>query len=141
MKDSKIPAVANFIGMMFVLVGLYASVRTIINFTTFNKYPTNGVLAVNLFGMPFYGGPNEADCEIMPLDPYSYPARLGPDGEVSSVSAKTIETQTETQKKSCIAMAMRSREEARASDVNTSAFFLFIGLGVLGSSRVFLKKK
>lgn len=112
----------TFIGLIMLLVGIYGSVRTVLNFTLFPKYPTSG--AINLTGTPFYFGPREEDCMYIS----SPPPMMGTD-------AKAAATETEIQKKNCLAGVKSAQEQAKVNDIGQSALFLFLGVGILASRK------
>ena len=114
----------TLIGLILLLIGIYASARTIINFVAFPKYPSGGVLSPTFMGVP-YIGPREEDCILYP-PVYSEP------GIAFTEEQKTeMKEQAKMQQQSCISSAKDAREQAKVNDISQSILFLVLGGGVL----------
>ncbi|OGK19999.1 hypothetical protein A2866_06335 [Candidatus Roizmanbacteria bacterium RIFCSPHIGHO2_01_FULL_39_8] len=108
------------LAVLLLLLGIFASARTIVNFLLFSKYPTTGVITLNFSGVPTYSGPREDDCESIS----SYP------GDQSSAASIKM------QKDSCLSSVRDTREAAKTNDISTSVMFLFLGGGLLAAPLV-----
>lgn len=128
MKKSSVPAWVTFIGLLLLLLGLYASGRTGVNFLLFPKYPTAGVLSLNFSGIAAYG-PNEADC--LRSQTYSDPAE--PARPISNEEKFRQNQDQET----CLSSVREARRASKVNDIAQSVLFLFLGLGTLFSRRYF----
>lgn len=120
----------TFIGLILVLVGLYGSVRTIINLVAFDKYPQGGVLTFNFAGTPQYYQ-QERDCTY----PLSYYAQDGKPRAGTDEEKKN----EQKQKENCLEGVKDTRNQAKINDISQSLLFLFLGLGVLVTRKVFFK--
>lgn len=130
---SRVNIWVSLIGLILLLVGIYGSVKTIINFTLFEKYPSTGVLSVSFMPM-YYPGPGarEEDCTTMYYAPY-------PPGDMAKLTEeekKEMKEQAKVQERVCVSSVKESREQAKVNDISTSLLALFLGGGVL----VFRKK-
>lgn len=126
--DSKVASWMTVIGMLLLLVGIYATVRTGINFFAFPKYPQEGVLSFNFTGTPPYFQ-REQDC--------NYPIIYYEDNNSSkerSATESEIKRDEET-KRSCLQGVADQREAAKKNDISQSLLFLFLGAGLLVSRR------
>lgn len=123
-----IDKVIVFIGLFFLLVGAYASLRIGVNIWLFDRYPTTGVLQIASF--PMYGQ-REEDCDFS-TPYYSYEGKP----REATADEKQIET---NQAERCLSAVQETRRVALIQDISTASFFLFIGLGVLISKQVFLR--
>lgn len=120
----------TFIGVILLLVGIYASARTVINLKAFSKYPQAGVLSFSFGGQaPYYQ--RESDCSY----PQSYYA---PDGQVRPPTDAEKKQEQDTVKR-CVDAVTDSREQAKVNDISQSLLFLFLGVGVLASRRIFFR--
>lgn len=116
----------TFIGIVLLLIGIFASVRTLYNTTMLAAYPQSGVLYFNMSGMvPYYQ--RASDC--IQNQPY-----YGADGAVRESSAEEKKQQMLTQE-NCLKGVVDTQAQAKTNDIGTSAFFLFLGVGVLLSRR------
>jgi len=115
----------SFIGVIFLLLGIYASFRVILNLTMFAEYPTSGVLSVLPGTTPPFYGPREEDCKMMIPPPAPIP------GDTTSMKDFAI------QKQSCFDSVKVAQEQAKVNDISQSALFLFLGAGVLYSRKRF----
>lgn len=120
----------EFIGIFILLIGIYAAVHTAINFALPN-YPQSGVLAINTSGSPF---------NIQRVSDCNY-ARLyyEPDGIILRQPTATEKKQDKMDKDRCLAGITELVQEVKMADISVSVLFLFVGLGLLFSTR-FLKK-
>lgn len=133
MKNSqkKVNPWISLIGLLLLLVGVYMSVRTVVNLAFFDKYPTGGVM---ITPMSFFGGmpyeQREEDCTMMGQ------VYFKPDGmpRQPSEDEKKMAIQ---QEKLCIDSVKRSRETAKINDIASSLLFVFMGAGVLIGKRYF----
>lgn len=115
----------TFIGIVLLLIGIFASVRTLYN-TTMMAYPQSGVLYFNMSGMaPYYQ--RASDC--IQNQPY-----YGADGAVRESNAEEKKQQMLTQE-NCLKGVADAQHQAKTNDIGTSVFFLFLGVGVLLSRR------
>ncbi len=116
----------TFIGIVLLLIGIFASARTIYNITVMPTYPQSGVLFFNTTGMvPYYQ--SASDCAQ--TQPY-----YGQDGNVRQPSAEEQKQQNMTQQ-NCLKGVTNAQQQAKMNDIGTSVFFVFLGLGVLLSRR------
>ena len=114
-NSSKTRGWVFFIGLVLFLIGIYASVRTVVNLVAFQKYPQGGVLSINFPGVqPIYPsiGQTEESCDIS-YDP----------------NAPSI--MVEGQKKGCKLSVKQARQDAKVADISNSLFYLFIGGSIL----------
>lgn len=130
-QQSKTNAFISLLGLLLLLLGIYASVRTGINFVFFEKYPTTGVLSI---GSAFFGAmpsPREEDCLM------NYPQTyFDNEGQPRPATSEEKERE-EQQKKACISGVEQAREVAKINDISHSLLFLFLGAGVLIGRRYF----
>lgn len=128
-KEPRLHSWVYFLGIILLLLGLYASVRTAINLALFDKYPQGGVISLSIFGMPQYYQ-REQDC--------FYPQPMfSPDGK----SIEPTEEQVQMQKKQqqlCLEGVAESRQTAKVSDISQSVLFLFLGAGLLLARKKYL---
>jgi hypothetical protein len=129
--ESRVNSWITFIGVMLLLLGIYGSVRTVINMYAFDKYPQGGVLSINLSGQPPYFQ-KETDCNYPPTPSYA------PDGKMIPPSAEQAKIDAQN-KANCLASVKDTREQAKVNDISQSLLFLFLGIGVLVSRRFFFK--
>lgn len=116
----------TFIGIVFLLIGIFASARTIYNIATMPAYPQSGVLYFNTSGMvPYFQ--RASDCTQ--TQPY-----YGQDGTVRQPNEAEQKQQTMTQD-NCLKGVTDAQQQAKTNDIGTSVFFVFLGLGVLLSRR------
>lgn len=116
----------TLIGLLLFLVGIFGSVRTVINLTVFDKYPTNGVISLTFF--PSYPGPREEDCLMMS----NYPLYPSVDGvKLSESEKKEMKKQQNDQQKSCLSGVIATREQTKVNDISASLLSLFLGGAIL----------
>ncbi len=115
-----------FVGVLSVLLGMFSAFRVGLNYKLYpGKYPTAGIFS------PGYYGQREEDC-IYPMGPYF---------TEKSVPRKPTAEETEMEKlnqERCLSQVKEARKTTEISDLNTIAFFLFIGIGVLASKKIFM---
>lgn len=117
--------VYKFIGLVFLLIGMYGMVRTAINFLVLPKYPTAGVLSFDVFG----SNPNvefaqkETDC--------FYPRAFYDDAGTTRDPNENELTQVIREQDHCVANIDETRANTKVNDISVSAFFLTLGAGVL----------
>lgn len=122
----------TFLGVFMVLIGLFATVRTVANIYLFPaQYPQAGVLAFSIGGQqPYYQ--KETDCNYPPTLSY------GPDGKPEAPNPEQAKIDTQN-KANCLAGVKDNREQAKISDIATAIMFLFVGAGLLVMRRFFFK--
>lgn len=125
MKENKLSYFVSVLALIFVLLGVYGSIRTTLNFYLFEKYPSGGVLSFNN-----YYGEREEDCAY----PMTY---YGMEGKPREATADE-EKMAEEQKEICLSRVAKSRETAQVNDISVSLFYLFLGAGIFIGKR-FLK--
>lgn len=130
-SKSKTPMWFTFIGLMLVLLGLYSSARTAVNLFAFEKYPQGGVLSFNIGNMPIPYFQQEKDCNY----PRTY---YNNDGRIRSATPEE-KTDEQNQKQQCLDSVKESRNQAKINDISQSLLFLFLGVGVLVTRKVFFK--
>lgn len=121
-KSSVANTVISLVGLFLFLLGLFAVIRTGVNLVFFKKYPTVGVLSINLSGVPPYMQ-REEDCYY----PQTYFTQDGKPREATETEKKNEQQQRTV----CISGVTQSRESAKINDISTSLLFLFLGIGVI----------
>lgn len=129
--ESKANTWITFIGVVLLLIGVYATVRTAINLKLFDKYPQTGVLVFNFGGQPIYSQ-REEDC-FMPRIYYKV------DAQTVRPSTPEEKEQEKRDQKSCLSSVSESRNTAKVNDISQSLLFLFLGIGVLATRKIFFK--
>jgi len=127
---SKVHTVIAFIGVICLLVGIFATIRTGLHLTMFKKYPSTGVLTLSFYGYIPYGQ-REEDCIIYPQTYYT------PDGK-TRIATEDEKKMEKTQKDNCLSNILYTREMTKMNDIGISLFFLFMGVGILVSKRFIL---
>lgn len=118
----QLPQTVSIVALVFLLIGIFAILRTVSNFLLFEKYPNNGVLS---FGFNY--GQREEDCHY-PMTYFDF--------EGKPRSATTEEQQiADEQKAICLDSVKNSRQMAKINDISVSLFFIFLGAGVLVGKR------
>lgn len=120
-----------FVGVLLLLIGIYAFSRTIINMVAFPKYPNTGVLSMNFSGAPPYSQ-REEDCIYSRL-------YYKDDGQTTRPPTVEEKAQDTTDEKKCLSSVAEGRETAKVNDISQSTLFLFLGIGVLLFRKFFLK--
>lgn len=121
----------DFFGVLFLLIGIYATAHTLFNIYALPKYPQSGVLSLPIFASytPSYG--REQDC--------TYPrVYYDPEGKLRSANTEE-KIQEEKEQGNCLSGITESREAARQNDIHQSAFFLFLGVGLLFGRKYLLR--
>lgn len=115
-----------FVGVLSILLGLFSAFRVALNYKLYpGKYPTTGVFS------PGYFGQREEDC-MYPIGPY-----FTEKGDPRKPSAEETEIEKLNQER-CLSQVKEARRTTEINDLNTIAFFLFIGIGVLASKKIFM---
>lgn len=128
---SKAPMWITFIGVMLVLVGLYATARTAVNLVAFDKYPQGGVLSFSFGAIPALYFQQERDC----MYPQTY---VTPEGK-SRLATEEEKINEKRQQQICLESVKDSRNQTKINDISQSLLFLFLGIGVLVTRKVFFK--
>lgn len=121
-KDNKLSYLVSVLALIFLLLGIYGSVRTTLNFYLFDKYPSGGVLSFHN-----YYGEREEDCAY-PLTYY------GLEGQPREASEDEQKLATE-QKEICLLRVAKAREQAKVNDISISLLYLFLGAGIFVGKR------
>ncbi len=122
MKENKLSYFVSVLALIFLLLGIYGSVRTALNFYLFEKYPSGGVLSFNN-----YYGEREEDCAY-PMTYYSIEGQTRP-------ATADEEKMAGEQKELCLSRVAKSRETAKVNDISVSLFYLFLGAGIFVGKR------
>ncbi len=112
-----------------LLVGLYATIRTVVNLTFFEKYPSEGVLTISPFMAPY--GQREQDC----LYSQTYYTQ---DGQKTRPPTAEEKQREKEQQSLCLSGLSEARKNAKVTDITQSATFLLLGTGVLIGRKKFL---
>lgn len=113
---------ATFVGVIFLLLGVYTAIRVAANLKMYEKYPTVGVLNLNIFGTYTIAPQRDEDCSY--ITPY-----YGPDGTLRAATADE-KTNELMQKENCLKGVTATREATKTNDINTAIFLLFMGAGL-----------
>ncbi len=132
MKKSKLHDIVSVIGLFCLVIGLYASLRLVINLFAYQNYPTNGVLPT-LPGTYVYTQ-TEADCQL--ISSQTMFDINGQPRQTTDIETKQLKEQVQ----SCLSSIEVAREQAKTNDINLATFFLFIGVSLLVLKRFFLKE-
>jgi hypothetical protein len=119
----------HLIATILLLIGIYASLRTMINMKFFDKYPTAGVLTLSFVYPPYY--PKEEDCF------YSQPY-FDEKGKIRKATIEELSSEKIAQQR-CVNDVKNTRENTKMNDINMSTFFLFLGAGILITKKFFFK--
>lgn len=122
--DRKVQSWFLFVGVIMLLIGIYATLRTGINLFAYKNYPSGGVIPLNFSGMPFYSQ-NEEDCYNLP--PIMTDRSVQEDGS----SALSVQEQRQLDIKSCLTSITKERDNSKTNDIAQSSLFLFMGLGLI----------
>lgn len=130
-KDSLwINKIINFLGYFFIILGVYALIKTSFNYIFYSKkYPLTPVLSIN----PFYYYQTEEDC----YQQYNYPIYddKGKPREPNSYEKKMREDNI----KNCLEKIEKQRSENKINDVWTTIFLLLMGFGIHWTKKFYLK--
>ncbi len=121
-KENKLSYLVSVLALIFLLLGIYGSVRTALNFYLFEKYPSGGVFSFNN-----YYGEREEDCAY-PMTYYGMEGKPRPattDEEKAAIEQKEL----------CLSRVTKSREQAKVNDVSISLLYLFLGAGIFIGKR------
>ncbi|MBI4028757.1 MAG: hypothetical protein HY376_00090 [Candidatus Blackburnbacteria bacterium] len=117
----------GFVGILFVLIGLYGALRIIHVSVRGVPYPYSGVLPSNLLLPKTLNFAQESQCDPYPQVYYDY----GPDGKQTPRPATQDELNSqEQQRMRCIAGFNEDRSKQEQRDKNESAFLIFVGAGL-----------
>lgn len=120
--EHKFAYFVSVLALIFVLLGIYGSARTVLNFSLFEKYPTGGVLSFNN-----YYGEREEDCSYpMPYFDMEGKPRTATEDEARMAAE---------QKEVCLTRVAKARETAKVNDISVSLFYLFLGVGIFVGKR------
>lgn len=122
---STVHTIATLIGSTVLLIGIYCGARIGINTILFDRYPTTGVLQIASY--PMYGQ-REEDCSFT-TPYYSF------DGKPRTATEAEAKIESE-QANRCLSSVQETRKVAFIQDIATTAFFLFIGTGILIVNRL-----
>ncbi len=117
--ENKFPYLVSVLALIFLLVGIFGSVRTALNVYLFEKYPNTGVLSFNNNNYM----QKEEDCTPYPMQYFDN------NGQPRSASEDEKKSAQE-QKDICLSSVQKSRENAKINDIGISLFFLFLGAGI-----------
>jgi len=131
-----------FIGLVLLLVGLYGSLRTVVNLVAFDRYPQQGVFYTPVSPTNYAPYEREEDCAVN--NSYLPPLYYEDDG-VTLREPSPTETEADAQYKAqqeryaanCVAGVQESRAATMVNDISQSLIFLLLAIGVLVFSRVF----
>lgn len=121
-SENKISYFVSVLALIFLLLGIYGSVRTILNFKLFEKYPNGGVLSFNN-----YFGEREEDCSY-PMPYFTMEGQARP-------ATPEEEKMAAEQKELCLSRVAKSRETAKVNDISISLLYLFLGAGIFVGKR------
>ncbi len=116
--ENKFSYFVGVLALVFSLLGVFGSVRTLTNVYLFEKYPNGGVLSFNNNFMQ-----REEDCQ-------SYPMTYFDDKGQTRPAAEEEKKMAEEQKQICLSSVAKSRETAKVNDISISLFYLFLGAGI-----------
>lgn len=118
-----------FIGVVLLILGIFGTLRTAINISVLDKYPTAGVLNINPFvTVPTYM-PRESDCYYLSAPIYDPSGNPIPGQDAQSL----------TQQENCLKGIEEDRKNAKVNDISRSLLFLLLGIGILSCTK-FLDK-
>ena len=120
-SENKFSYFVSVLALVFLLLGLYGSVRTAANLYLFERYPNGGVLSFSNYSQ------REEDC-IYPLTYFDADNKA----RIATEEEKKI---GEEQKQMCLLSVAKSRENAKVNDISISLFYLFLGVGIFVGKR------
>lgn len=136
MEDTKKPQtfynIISFIAIVLLIIGIYFSVKTIVNFIAFDKYPVN-ISFLSMMSISPYG--SEEDCSS---SVFISPAVYTDSGETREPTAEE-KKQQEEEKQNCLKSVEKNRKQTKVNDILTSFLFLFLGVGILATRRYMVK--
>jgi hypothetical protein len=118
--ENKVSYFVGVLALIFSLLGVFGSVRTLTNIYLFEKYPNGGVLSFNNNFMQ-----REEDCQSY-MGPMSYFDDKGQTRPATEDEKKLADEQ----KQICLSSVAKSRENAKINDISISLFYLFLGVGI-----------
>ena len=117
--ENKVSYFVGVLALIFSLLGVFGSVRTLTNVYLFEKYPNGGVLSFNNNFMQ-----REEDCQSYgPMAYFDDKGQTRPANEDEKKMA-------DEQKQVCLSSVAKSRENAKINDISISLFYLFLGVGI-----------
>ncbi len=133
-----------FIGVLLLLVGLYGTLKTVVNLVVFERYPLNGVYEIPFSAPDPYGTTQrEQDCEFnysyIPVSYYDADGYIRGASETERAADETYKAQQEINKQTCIEGVKEARKESMVNDISQSLIFLLLAMGMLTFGRVFRK--
>lgn len=119
------PTLPFFFGVVFLLVGVFAAIRIVINIKTMDQYPVQGVMPVSLSLTPNTPYPQRAeDCTYTPL-------YYEPDGRSTRQPTELEQKTDQDNQKRCLDSLEFNRQSAKRNDMATAGLFLLLGVGLL----------
>jgi len=129
-NHSWVEKIINFLGYFFLLLGIYASIKTLYNHLYFkNKYPLIPVVSIN----PFSYYESEENC----YQQFSYP--YYDDKGKPRPPYKEEKEMQEKNLKICLERIKRQRQQTKQNDIWTSFMLVFLGVGILYTKGFYLK--
>ena len=124
--------IINFLGYFLLLLGIYASIKTIYNHLYFKtQYPLVPVVNIN----PFSYYESEENC----YQQFSYPYY-----DDKGKPRQPFKEEKEMQEKNikiCLEKVKKQREQIKQNDVWISFMLVFLGGGILFTKRFYLKEE
>lgn len=120
LTENKFSYFVGVLALVFLLLGVFGSVRTLTNVYLFEKYPNGGVLSFNNNFMQ-----REEDCQS-----YSGVMSYFDDKGQARSATEDEKKMAEDQKQICLSSVAKSRENAKVNDISISLFYLFLGAGI-----------
>jgi|GEM_PF-2739816 len=133
-----------FIGVLLLLLGLYGTLKTVVNLVVFDRYPQEGVYKLP-FTQPEYYAPaqREQDCAsnyaYMPQMYYDVNGTVRPATAAELESEVLYKAQQEVSEQNCVTGVEEARKMAMVNDISQSLIFLLLAVGILTFGRVFRK--
>ncbi len=121
--ENKFSYFVGVLALVFLLLGVFGAVRTVINLYLFEKYPNGGVLSFNNNYMQ-----REEDCQSYPMTYFDDKGQARP----ATVDENKM---ADEQKQICLSSVAKSREDAKVNDISISLFCLFLGAGIFIGKR------
>lgn len=118
--ENKFSYFVGVLALVFSLLGVFGSVRTLTNVYLFEKYPNGGVLSFNNNFMQ-----REEDCVS-----YSGVMSYFDDKGQTRPATEDEKKMADQQKQVCLSSVAKSRENAKINDISISLFYLFLGVGI-----------
>lgn len=118
--ENKFSYFVGVLALVFLLLGVFGSVRTLTNVYLFEKYPNGGVLSFNNNFMQ-----REEDCQS-----YSGTMSYFDDKGQTRPATEDEKKMADEQRQICLSSVAKSRETAKVNDISISLFCLFLGAGI-----------